>query len=91
MYKKYNKATYLTKGLEQAWTRVQHLQTCDSSKMSLVSRFTTPTRFGFSVIAVLPRGPRKPPNTAQARPIFKHGTVLCCWPIVPLRSWIGWE
>ncbi len=30
-------------------------------------------------LAVLHRGPSKPPCIAQARPIFKHGTVLCFW------------
>ncbi len=38
-----------------------------------------PAKFGSGGLAVLPRGPPKPPNIAQARPIFKRGTVLCCW------------
>jgi hypothetical protein len=30
-------------------------------------------------LAVLQRGPPKPFDMAQAWPIFKHVTVLCCW------------
>jgi hypothetical protein len=39
--------------------------------------------------AVFPMGPPKAPNIAQAQPICKRGTVLCCWaephsPHIPL-------
>ncbi len=30
-------------------------------------------------LAELPRGSPKPPELAQAQPIFKHDTILCCW------------
>jgi hypothetical protein len=54
---------------EQAWTQVPHLQTLHSNRLSHVSG-CAPDRFGLGKEVVLPRGPPKPPNIAQARPSF---------------------
>ncbi len=61
--------------LEQAWTRVQHLQACDSSKQSHLSGYA-PARFGLGRIGC---APKRSPRTAQGQPIFKHVIILCCW------------
>ncbi len=53
--------------LEQVWTQVPHLQTCDSCRLGHVSGFAS-TRFG---LAVLPWGPPKPTNMAKHN-LFKH-------------------
>ncbi len=63
--------------LKQAWTRVPHLQARNFSQLIHMSRYS-PTRFGLGRWSVLPWNPPKPSNITQARPIFKHDTVLCC-------------
>jgi hypothetical protein len=68
--------------LEPAWSlghesRVPYLQAHIFSQLIQVSWYA-PARFGLGRLAVLTGGPPKPSNITQARPIFKHDTVLCC-------------
>ncbi len=67
-------------------SQVQHLQICDPSKLSGVSRYP-PARFGLGGLALLPSSTPMPQNCTQ-------GTVLWCraeptFPPIPLC--LGWE
>jgi hypothetical protein len=58
-----------TSTVEQAWTRVPHVQTHDPSKLGHVSGMLQ-IDLVWGGLALLPRGPPKNPKIAQARPIL---------------------
>ncbi len=56
-----------------------HLQTCDSStREPCVWERSHKVWFG-RTLAESPRNSPQPLNWAQAWPVFRHDTVLCCW------------
>jgi hypothetical protein len=67
-----NPPTWATR-LEQAWTRVLHLQKHVSSKLSHVSGMLYHVLFGKDWL--LPSGPPKSPSIAQIRPFLNMGQL----------------